>query len=280
MKKIKILDLENDGLNMAADGQFLYIRSRRTMYKYSLSDMSLMAQNVIFEKDGKARGFSVCDKFVFLTDFCDLYILYKYDLQIAEVIRLGVDLSSDLGAVRFDENKAYICIRNGKMAAMDIAAKAVKKFEISDSSSWDHYVVENRIYTGTVKGELIETSTADMRLVRKIELCKKNIYSVVYCDGMIYTASQDMTIKVVDSKSFETVGVAQKAVKGMAKILGLYKNLLVVADSNQISIWDKQTLQLNDRFEFPTGQFNKGALLHEGRLLGSDFQSIYSMVLE
>jgi hypothetical protein len=124
MNITKLLSIENDGLNMAAEGQFLYLRCMRAMYKYDLTDMRLTAQNSIFKKDGKARNFSICGAFIFLTDFCDLYILEKENLRIIRVIRLGEDLSSDLGTVRFGHGKAYICIRNGKMAVMDIMEMA------------------------------------------------------------------------------------------------------------------------------------------------------------
>jgi len=278
MEKRKILDLENDGLNMVADGQFLYIRCKRAMLKYSLSDMSLVAQNVIFSKDGKARYFSVCQKYIFLTDFCDLYILDKNNLQIIEVIRIGGDLSSDLGMTRFDEQKAYISIRNGKMAVVDIETQSINKFSISGSSSWDHTVVGQRIYTATINGELIETDTSDMQFVRKIELCKKNIYSVVHNEGMLYTVSQDMTIKAVNIETFEITCVAKKAVKGMTRILGVCNDKLVIADGG-ISLWDKHSLVFHNRFHFPTGQFNKGVFLDGNLLIGSDFQNVFSCTL-
>ena len=182
---IKILDLENDGLNMAVDNQFLHIRCKRSMYKYNLTDMSLISQNVIFKKDGKARNFSICEKFIFLIDFCDLFILDINNLQVIENIRIGKDVSSDLGVVRFDNRNAYINIRNGKMAVMDIEMRAISKFNISDSSSWEHSVVQNRIYTGTVKGELIETDTNSMQLIRKIELCKK-IFTALFIRMGLY----------------------------------------------------------------------------------------------
>jgi len=278
VEKTKILDLENDGLNIAIDGQFLYIRCKRTMLKYRLFDMSKIAENTIFKKDGKARTFSVCEEFIFLTDFCDLYILDKDDLRIVEKMRLGGDLSSDLGTVRFDENKAYINIRNGKMAVMDVQTRAVSIIDISDSSSWDHAIIGNRIYTGTVNGELIETDTTNMQLIRKIELCKKNIYSIVHHNGMLYTVSQDMTIKAVCAKTFDTICVAKKAVKGMTKILGIHNGLLVIADGG-ISLWDKETLKLYDRYDFPTGHFNKGVILDVNMVIGSDFQSMYKCML-
>ena len=280
METLKILDLENDGLNMAVDGQFLYIRCKRAMYKYDLTDVSLASHNTIFKKDGKARSFSICDQYALLTDFCDLYILRKDGLQIAEIIRLGEDLSSDLGSVRFDSQKAYINIRNGKMAVMDIDTRAVSKFDISDSSFWDHCVVGNRVYVGTVKGELIEIDTGDMCVIRKAELCKKNIYSVVHSDGMIYTVSQDATIKAVDTSSFEIVCTAKNAVHGMARILGKYKDELIILDSGQISFWDAHSLQQRERFGFSAGSYGKGAVLHGNRLYGSDYQSVYSALLE
>jgi hypothetical protein len=72
--------------------------------------------------------------------------------------------------------------------------------------------------------------------------------------------------------------VAKKAVKGMTRILGTYNGWLVIADG-RISLWDKQALELHNRFDFPTGHFNKGAILHDNILFGSDFRSIYKCVL-
>lgn len=275
-----LFEIANDGLNMALDAQSLYIRCKRTMYKYSLSDMSQTAYNDIFKKDGKARSFSICEKYVFLTDFCELYILEKDNLQILEILRLGEDLSSDLGAVRFDAQKAYICIRNGKIAVMDIDTKKYQKHDISNSTFWDFCVVGNSLYAGTVQGELLEVDTTNMRVNKKTGLGKKNIYSTIFNDNLIYTVSQDMTIKATNIDSFEVACVAKKAVRGMAKILGTYKNVLIVADSNKISIWDDKTLQLQNEFAFPTGHFNKGVILNGNKLYGSDYQGVYCAELE
>jgi len=280
MEIAKLLDLNNDGLNMAVDENFMYIRCQRSMYKYNLLNMNRTAQNEIFTKDGKARYLSVCDEYVFLTDFCDLYILDKDSLQIAEVMRLGEDLSSDLGVTRFNDRKAYICIRNGKIAIMNINTKEYQKYDISDSSYWDFTVNERYLYIGTVQGELLKIDTSNMKTHRITALGNKNIYSVVIDDNLIYTVSQDRTIKSTNSETFKTICVAKKAVRGMAKILGLYKDSLFVADTNKISVWDKQTLQLMREFIFPTGHFNKGVLLAENKLFGSDYQSVYCAELE
>jgi outer membrane protein assembly factor BamB len=164
------------------------------------------------------------------------------------------------------------------MAVMDIETREFGKYEICNSSSWEHNVIGNRIYTGTVNGELIETDTNDMQLVRKKEICKKNIYSVTYHNGIIYTVSQDMTIKAVNMETFDITCVAKKAVKGMTKILGIYNDLLVIADGG-ISLWDIHTLQLVNRFTFPMGQFNKGVILHGNAIFGSDYLRVYSCKL-
>lgn len=275
----KLLDLENDGLNMAADERFLYIRCKRAMYKYDMSDMRLSAANEIFKKDGKARSFSLCEKYVFMTDFCDLYMLDKRDLHLLDILRLGENLSSDLGEVRFDARNAYISIRNGGMAVMDLNTKEISKTVIAETSSWDFCVANTRIYAGTVGGELIEIDTNNMRVLRKNKICSKNIYSVVYHNGIIYTVSQDTTIKAVDAADLNVIGEKKKAVKGMVRILGIRKDCVVIADGG-ISLWDKQTLNLVDRFDLPTGHFNKGALLHDDILFVSDYKSVFRRRLD
>lgn len=95
---------------------------------------------------------------------------------------------------------------------------------------------------------------------------------------MLYTVSQDTTIKAVNAQTLEMIRTADKAVKGMTRIVGIYEDRLVVADGG-ISLWDKRTLELCGRFDFPTGHFNKGAILQDNVLIGSDFQSIYRRTL-
>lgn len=270
----KLLELENDGLNMAAEGEYLYIRGMRTMYKYRLSDMSLAAENTVFKKDGKSRSFGLCDKYVFLIDFCDLYILDKNDLSLVMTMRLGSDLSSDLGVVRFNSENAYINIRNGKMAVVNLSTLAVSKHEICQTSSWEHCVVGEQIFTGTVEGELVETNAADMSLARRAPLCKKNIYGIVHEDGILYTVSQDTSIKAVSAQSLEPSCVVAKAVRGMTRILGICGEKLVIADRG-VTLWDKKTLAQLGRIDIPTGQFNKGAALLGNTVYGSDHSAVY-----
>ena len=275
----KIINLDNDGLNMGADEDRVYVRCKRDMRSYYKKDMTEVAQDAIFKKDRKARGFSLFEEFIYLTDFCDLYILNKNDFKVLSVYKIGNDLSSDLGAVRFDSSNAYIGVRNGKMAVFNIQTHATQMFELTDSTFWDFCVFKNRIYAGTVQGELLEIDTGKMQVLRKVSLGKKNIYSVVQYKDFLYTVSQDMTIKMIHIDTLEVVSQAKKAVKGMAKILGVHQENLIVADSNKVSVWDANTLQHQDTIEFPTGQYNKGIVLSGDVLFGSDSQNIYRKTL-
>ena len=273
------ISLDNDGLNMGTDEDKLYVRCKRNMYSYCKKDMSEVSHDTIFRKDGKARGFSCFEDFIYLTDFCDLYILSKNNFEVLGVYRIGNDLSSDLGVVRFDSSNAYIGVRNGKMAVFNVRTYDTHVFELADSSFWDFCVVENRIYAGTVQGELLEIDTGKMQVLRKISLGKKNIYSVVQQGRFLYTVSQDMTIKAIHIDTLEVVFQAKKSVKGMARILRFYQENLIVADSNKVSVWNANTLQYQNTTEFPTGQYNKGIVLSSGVLFGSDSHNIYRKIL-
>ena len=277
MKKVKILDIENDGLNLSVDQSNLYIRCKRSMYKYDLQHMQMTAENIIFKKDGKARGFTIYGDLIFLHDFLDLYILDKNDLKVKESFRLGENLSSDVcGLIWFDFPKAYLNIRNGWIYVLDIQTKDVKKIHVNDSGSWGGFsITDNRIFYPSVKGELIEIDKGTLEIIRKINLCKKNIYSVVHEDGLLYTASQDQTLKIIDAVTFETICIAKKAVAGMVRITGIRGDALFIAGNRTpFSSWDKKTLQLREHIDFP-----RNAIYINGVFYGSNHQSVYRMTL-
>ena len=278
MEKIKILDIDNDGMNLATDEQYLYMRCNRAMYKYYLLNNQIVAEKSIFKKDGKARGFAIFKDLIFLYGFLDLYILSKYDLEAKVNLRLGENLSSDICEVMWVESsKAYVKIRNGWIYVLDINTSKFDKTQVSDVSFWSDCVTEDCIYAGTVNGELLEIDKRTLEVARKVRLCKKNIYSIVYEDGLLYTTSQDQTIKIVDTISFETVCVAKKAVTGMANIIGVYKDILIVAgERNPLSIWDKKTLQLRGTIDFPQ---NRNSIIRGNILYGSDRKSVYKMIM-
>ena len=64
----------------------------------------------------------------------------------------------------------------------------------------------------------------------------------------------------------------------MTRIIGVHNDSLIIADGG-ISLWDMRSLELQNRFDFPTGHFNKGVLLYSNILIGSDYESIYYYML-
>jgi hypothetical protein len=275
MERKKILDAENGVTQMDSDDQFLYILSKRVMYKYDLKDMSLIAQNTLVKKDGKERDFAIFGDLIFFRDFLDLYILNKEDLQLKDALRLGEDLSSDIGGVMwFDAPKAYVRVRNGWIYVLDINTKEVEKVQISDSSFWGWCVTENVLYAGTVNGELLEVEKKTLNILRKIQLHRKNIYGVIYEDGLLYTVSQDQHIKITDAASFKAVCASKKANFGMVRHFGLHEDSVIVRGSKcPLSAWDKKTLQPLGSIDIPIG-----LKLHDGKLLVSDNQGVYEII--
>ena len=277
MKIIKLFDLENDGkLNMAVDGRYLYIRCKNDVQKYNIADMSLVSKNTIFKKAGKARGLEIFGDKIFLYDFLDLYILNKFDLHVIDVIRLGENLSSDVcGTMWFDSPNVYGKIRNGWIYELNIESKEFVKNKIADSSFWAHNVFDNKVYIGTYKGELIETDKTNLHINQIIQLCRKNIYDIIIHNGLLYTVSQDTTLKAIDSVSFEIIHNIRKAVRGMAKILGIFDNKLILYDWGQIALWNIQAMQLIEKFDFPHGDNGGAIMFAEGKLYGGDKSSLY-----
>ena len=274
-----VIRLDNDGLNMAADENRLYVRCMRGMHSYDMATLSQAAHAVLFKKDGKARGFSLCGAFVYLTDFCDLYLLTKCDFQVVGVYHIGKDLSSDLGAVRFAASTAYIGVRNGRMAVFCAQTQAIKRYDVADAGFWDFCVVDNHIYAGTVQGELLKIDTEKMQVLQRVSLGKKNLYSVVRYGDFLYTVSQDMSIKAICMETLAVAHQAKNAVKGMARILGFHGDSLIVADANKVSFWHAGSLRHQDTAAFPTGSYNKGIVLVGDTLFGSDSRHIYRMTL-
>jgi len=275
----KIIQLENDGITMEADDDYLYVRCKREMHKYDLSDMKLVVKNIIFKKDGKARQFAVGDDYIALTDFCDLYILNKDDLSVSGVLKIGVNQSSDLCEVRCAGNTAYLSIRNGVFATVDLYGQTVHKEKLCTGSTWDMTLAGDFLYAGTTTGELLEIQKDELNLFKKAQLCKPNIQGVVFHKGIIYAASRDKALRIIDADTFETILTINKVISTTTLLLGIWNDQLISADWNQVSRWDINTLQHIESFNYPTGYYIKGVYLCNGTLYGSDYEYIYQSKL-
>jgi len=286
MKPLKILNFENNGVCIAVDGDFLYLGSKGTISKYHLDDTSLTAHIIIKDSIKKTiysgLWFKIYGDYIFVSDFCDLHVVQKDDLQLLYTVRLGENSSSDIcGWLDFDLPTVYIKIRNGKIDVFDMNTKKAMRFELSFTTSWSHCINENRIYYSTGTGELLELERYTMQEIRRMQLTKKmNINSVVLHDNKLYTTSE-MGIKVIDINTFEIIRDEPKIFSSTeAKILGVCKETFVVVERKKIALFDTQTLQLQDRFDFPTGyRYMRYAVLNGDKLYGSDEYGIYCCTL-
>ena len=286
METTKILDFENNGVCMAADGEFLYLGSEGAINKYCLDDMSLTAHILLNSKKKKAvytwLFFQIYDEYIFAYDFCTLHIVLKKDLQLLYSVRLGENVSSDiLGVLDFNYPNVYVGIRGGKVDVLNIETKNVTRLEVSDSSSWSRCVNENRMYYSTTNGALLELERYTMREIRKVQLTKNmNIYSVVFHNDMLYTTAEK-TFNIVDVNTFEAFRVVPDVMYHTeSKIIGIYGETFVVAEYQKISLFDTQTLELRERFDFPTGyRHMREAYLAGDKLYGSDGHGIYCRIL-
>ena len=276
METTKILDLENNGVCIAADEQFLYTGCKGVLGKYCLDNMSRAACIKIKDVKKKktvynALWFSVFDDYIFIHDFYDLHIVQKSDLQLLYTVRLGENMSSDIcGMLAYSAPNAYVKIRKGRVDVLDIYTKKATRYEVSDGSIWSQCVVGNRIFCGTAKGELLEIDRDTMQVIRKTQFYKKMaIYSVTFHNNKLYTASERI-ITVVDANTFEIVPVDLQTDEARAlglhvgkfqtteaNIIGICNNAFVAAERETVALFDTKTLQLRDRFTFPTGYLHQ-----------------------
>ena len=302
METAKILDFDNNGVCMAVDEGFLYLGCKGAISKYGLDDMNLAAHIAIKDVAKKKAvynmlNFSIFEDYIFVWDFCDLHIVQKQDLQLLCTIRLGENASSDVcGVLDFNTPRAYVNIRNGRVDVLDIHTREATRYERSSSTIWAHCIVGNYIYCGTSKGELLEIERFTMQVIRRAQLTKNMaIYSVMFHNGRLYTTSEK-SFKVVDVETFEIVPIVPEFMQSVeakklgiysdsfqtteARIIGMHDGAFVVAEWRRISLFDIETLELRERFEFPTGyRFLRYALLDEDRLYGSDEDGIYCCTL-
>ena len=244
MELKKLLQIENDGVHLVVDGQYLYMRCKRSIYKFNLRKMQMSAENIIFDKDNQTRLFSIHGDRIFLSGFLDLYMLDKSDLQVKKSFKLGENNSSDVGGVLwFDLTKAYIGTRNGWIFILDVDSGNFDRIQICNASFWSCYITENHLFLGTTKGELHELSKSDFQLIRKAQLGRTNIAYMLLHGNSFYTIARDKFIKVVDTATLEVTRLAKNVVSTMASLVGIYKDYLIVADWGKVSLWDINTLK-------------------------------------
>jgi WD40 repeat protein len=271
----KIIELQNDGLNMHILNNNAYIRNGKNIHIYDLATLTEIKYSQIFKKDGKARSFFIQNSKIYLRDFCSLYELDCDTLETIRVWKLGEDLTSDICAETGDDDKVYACIRGGKITVIDLKSNKLKQHIISDSSMWDIRIHNINVYLACVNGELVELNKGNMTISKKKQIHKKNIYKLLIHKDIIYSVSQDQSFIATGVKNFETIYMIKKAISNMSIIVGIYENNIVTSNPNkkEITIWDINGLKVKQILKFPTNR--NGVYMKDNKIYGSDKDGIY-----
>jgi outer membrane protein assembly factor BamB len=276
----KLFELKNNGINMDVSGNFVYIRNGLYLLKYDLVTLKEKAAAQIFKKDGKARSLYICDNKIFLRDFCDMYEISCKTLEVLRTWKLGKDLSSDISTETGDKDAVYACIRHGKITVIDLKTGKAKQHNITDSSSWGVNIDDQFVYVGCTNGELIILNKSNMKIAKRKQLHKKNIYSLLIHKNILYTTSQDTSLIATDLTTFETIHEVKKAVSNMERILGIHKKYLITfhPNRNAITVWDINNFCSVQTIDFPVGGLNsKGIVMKDHIIYGSDNDGVYKM---
>lgn len=278
----KIIELPNTGVNMDVSDGFLYIRCVKDVLKYYLATRTEAARAQIFKKDGKARLLLIRGDRIFLRDFCDLYELDCDTLAVVRTWRLGEDLSSDICAVDADEARVYACMRGGDVIVINRADGTVARHKVAETSMWDIAFHGSNLYVGCVSGELIALNREDMSVTRRVQVHRKNIYSLFVHDGLLYSTSQDFCLTATDPATLERIRSVKKAVFNMTTIVGAHRDQLITANGSrgEVTFWRMSDLCKEETIPFPVGGLSGGGIsLDGGYLYGSDASGIYALDL-
>lgn len=210
--------------NIFFDNDCLFIRKGIKFHRINLKSKEIYSKD-FFKKDGQARSFKIYDNLIFCKDFCDFYILTK-NFELIHHIRLGSDLTTDICGFDIDEKNIYVGIRDGNLAIINRLTFEVIYFKISDYSSWD-MIASDKLYVGLVSGELMIINKDNLEDNLTINLHKNNLRSLYKFNEKLYTASQDLSIKCLDLKSFKVEKTKRSAHKKMFKLIGVYKDALI-----------------------------------------------------
>ena len=186
-------------------------------------------------------------------------------LTITNEWELGSDLSSDICALNFDDVNIYACIRNGGFKVINKTSGEVKEYNISESSIWA-IIVGDYIYAGNVNGELLVINKADIRILNKKPVHKKNLKSLLMLDDVIYTASQDLSVAKVDKNTLDIIDCSKRCHNKMFYLAGAWQDYLITVSPpcREMKVWRKSDLLLCktiNRSEW--GSFIDGNILYE-----------------
>ncbi len=278
MEEVKrLLAIENDGIIMKNEKQNLYILNNKTFLIYDMDNQNIINSKEVFNKNGKSREFIIDGNSIYIKDFCDLYEYDKNTLTLLHKWVLGTDLSSDINKLGSDYKNIYASIRNGSLAVIDKISKKIISYKVSDYSMWDYIVTSDYLYAGNVNGEFLVIDKNDFTVLQRTHLHKKNLKSLLLLNNVIFTASQDLSMKAVDINSLKLKLEAKKCHKKMFAIVGNYQNHIITTSPpcGETKIWNKNDFSLCEILPFASWNM----IMKDNSLLFDDRNGICKIAL-
>ena len=210
-----------------------------------IAEGAVVLQKTVFEKSGAARFYGENDRHIVIVDFCTLTAFSKETFEKEREIKIGNDLTSDICYLYVDGEYAYCSIRNGGIAKVRIEDFTYEICPTSDSSIWETIGSDEVLYCGTVDGHILKIGKDMMRIIRDAAISKKNIKSIQKDGNILFAASQDMKLYVLNAETLEVLAVKRNIHKYMYFIAGVTDRYIVTVShpASEISVWDKETLE-------------------------------------
>ena len=217
----------------------------KNLVKIDKHSREIIYQRTVFEKEGLSRKLAADDEYIFVYDFCTLYVLRQKDYGLIGKWRLGNDLSSDICGITFDDDSVYCSVRNGKIITVDRQLYLIKEFIVYPSSMWSIKTYGSCLICGTVDGKVLLLDKSTLFIEKELVLGKKNIGSLHIDGETLYAAGHDGKLFKISIRNFEVESSVKNVHKKMFDCAGTYADMLVTVSypCSEIAFWNKDTLE-------------------------------------
>lgn len=224
---------------MKIKDNFLYLCADKELIKLDLKTLTVISRNTIFPKNGKSRDFIIDQDYIYFREFCTCFKIHANNLSIVNQWKLGQDLSSDICGITSDGTYFYAGLRNGPLATIHKETNEVNYHHVSDASIWT-LKIDKYLYGGNVNGELLKIDKQTHKVLQCQSIHKKNLKSLLLTSNQVYTASQDLSVGIIDLATFNCIARIKKCHNKMFYIVGIWKDYLITASPpcGETKLWN------------------------------------------